>query len=104
MSFLLLDHPVGGELGQEVRTFDVDCDQPVEAGFGSVEYISANIRGDAGVVYEEIQPAKLVPAKLNQLRPIGSSAEVSLTSFGFDLVAAPGCGCVAIGGCFLGCR
>ena len=50
-----LQHPTRGELGQEVRAFQIRRDQLVEALFSGFEHVPALTRRDARVIDEEMQ-------------------------------------------------
>src|ERR1035437_4939615 len=76
---VLFDHPSGRKLSQEVRTFDVDSNQAVEALLARLEYIGADLRRDSGVVHEQIQPGKLSFREFNKLPTLRAAPNVRLT-------------------------
>ena len=77
----MFNHPLGGELGEEVWAFDVDVDQAVEALFSRVEDIGTDFRGDARVVYQHVQPAELRFREVDEfLRPVALAISAWQTS------------------------
>jgi hypothetical protein len=46
----LIQYPAGGELREEMRSFEIDADQLVEALFGGIENVAPLALADAGVV------------------------------------------------------
>src|ERR1019366_3002491 len=92
----LFDHPPGCELGQEVRTFDVDPNEAVEALLARLQDIGPNLRRDSGIVYEQIQPGKLALREINELAALFTTPNVRLANLSPNSHPACRCGANAV--------
>lgn len=70
-------HLARGELGQEVRTFQIDGDQLVEAFLACFEHVLALARRDAGVVDQEVDAAELLFRESDEPRAIVSRGDIA---------------------------
>ena len=75
----LVDHPAGHQLRQEIRTFEIDADQSVEALLGRVENVGPHVRRDAGVVHQHVEPAEPLPHGVDNGLPVRGLRDVALT-------------------------
>jgi hypothetical protein len=74
----LVEHPAGSELGEEMRPFEVDPDQFVEALLSGFHHVGANALGDAGIVDEQIKTAEFLAAEIDEAEAVLTLRDIAL--------------------------
>src|SRR5205823_6967886 len=72
---------------EKVRSLDVDADQPVEAFLRGFEDVGARAWRNAGVVDQQIEPAKGLPREVHEPLVIADAGHIRLANLRPDLVA-----------------
>ena len=87
---------------QEVRPLHVDVHQAIEAFLAGFQNVRADVRSDAGIVHQQVQPSEGRAREVDELGAVGGDADVCLTDFGVDGFPADLGLCHAIGGGLVG--
>lgn len=82
-----IDHPARHGLGEEVRPFDIDRNQTIEAFFLGLEQIDAFGGSHAGIVDEEVDATEGVAHFLNDAGAIFGDGDVATAKFDADVGA-----------------
>jgi hypothetical protein len=73
----LVDHPSGDKLREEVRAFEIDPNDAVEASLRRFQDIGAHRWRDAGVIHKHVKPAKSRANRIYDGLPICRNGDVA---------------------------